>query len=101
MPVPNERAAFPATWETALEAELMHLGSDQLAQGKFADAIQAFDAALAGRSSIHPFLWQRGIAYYYAGRYGDRSHVSREACTRFMGHFKAVLQSCRSLLNTA
>ena len=69
MAFPNKRAAFPSAWESQLEADLMHLGSDLLAEGRLVEAIRAFDAAFAGRESLLPFLWQRGIAHYYLGRY--------------------------------
>lgn len=35
MAFPNTRSAFPAFWESEVEAELMHLGADLLADGDF------------------------------------------------------------------
>jgi hypothetical protein len=68
MTFPNKLSAFPAHFESENEADLMHIGGQLLADGSALEAMQAFDAALAGRSSLLPFLWQRGIALYYLRR---------------------------------
>jgi lipoprotein NlpI len=69
MTFPNLLSAFPSHWASELEAELMHLGGDELANGNFKESLTAFDAALAGRPGLSPYLWQRGIALYYLRRY--------------------------------
>ncbi len=35
------------------------------------EAIQDFDRAEALKPDLHPYLWQRGLAYYYASRYEE------------------------------
>jgi tetratricopeptide (TPR) repeat protein len=39
--------------------------------GNVSDAIAAFDQAERLNPGLTPYLWQRGIAYYYAERYAD------------------------------
>lgn len=39
--------------------------------GRIAESVAGFDALVKARPDIAPELWQRGIALYYAGRYGD------------------------------
>lgn len=48
----------------------IRLGMQFLAQGNIQTAIERFDAAERLLPSVAPRLWQRGIAYYYAGEYG-------------------------------
>lgn len=42
-----------------------------LLAGRVEEAVKAFDAIVARRPADGPYLWQRGIALYYAGRYRD------------------------------
>ena len=44
---------------------------DEFAQGRFAQAAATFDEAAKMIPQEAPYLWQRGIALYYAGRYAD------------------------------
>jgi lipoprotein NlpI len=39
--------------------------------GRFAEAAATFDAVAKAAPDQAPYLWQRGIALYYAGRYDD------------------------------
>jgi lipoprotein NlpI len=39
--------------------------------GRFAESAAAFDALARAVPDEAPYLWQRGIALYYAGRYAD------------------------------
>jgi lipoprotein NlpI len=39
--------------------------------GRFADSAAAFDSLAKAVPDQAPYLWQRGIALYYAGRYND------------------------------
>jgi lipoprotein NlpI len=39
--------------------------------GRFAEAAAAFDSLAKAVPEQAPYLWQRGIALYYAGRYAD------------------------------
>jgi tetratricopeptide (TPR) repeat protein len=40
-------------------------------QGRFAESAAAFDSLAKAAPDQAPYLWQRGIALYYAGRYDD------------------------------
>jgi len=44
---------------------------DEFAEGRFAQSAATFDEAAKMIPNEAPYLWQRGIALYYAGRYGD------------------------------
>ncbi len=45
------------------------LGDALLRGGKVAEAVQEFDQAIMLNPAIEPYLWQRGIALYFAGDY--------------------------------
>ncbi len=47
-------------------------------------SVQDFDAALAARPSIRPYLWQRGLSLYYLQRYADGAQQVRTLRAR--GH---------------
>ncbi len=40
-------------------------------RGRIAESVAAFDELVKVAPALAPQLWQRGIALYYAGRYGD------------------------------
>jgi lipoprotein NlpI len=44
---------------------------DQFAEGRFTQSAATFDEAAKMIPQEAPYLWQRGIALYYAGRYAD------------------------------
>jgi tetratricopeptide (TPR) repeat protein len=44
---------------------------DAFEQGRFAESAAAFDSVAKAAPDQAPYLWQRGIALYYAGRYDD------------------------------
>lgn len=46
-------------------------GDRLLKAGRFEEAIADFDAYIAAEPRAEPHHWQRGIAYYYAGRYAE------------------------------
>lgn len=46
-------------------------GMAQFKLGRIAESIQDFDQAEALDTGLRPHLWQRGLAYYYAGRLED------------------------------
>mmetsp|Transcript_21468 Transcript_21468/g.54834 ORF Transcript_21468/g.54834 Transcript_21468/m.54834 type:complete len:264 (-) Transcript_21468:54-845(-) len=48
-------------------AALRDQGCAHFKEGRFADACECFDAAVRVKPECGPFLWQRGIARYYAG----------------------------------
>ena len=43
----------------------------EFAKGRIAESVAAFDDLVRVAPDETPYLWQRGIAIYYAGRYGD------------------------------
>jgi lipoprotein NlpI len=50
---------------------LLNLAVDQFQRGRFTASSATFDELAALVPEQAPQLWQRGIALYYAGRYGD------------------------------
>jgi lipoprotein NlpI len=44
---------------------------DDFLRGRIAESVEKFDRAAAQSPDAAPYLWQRGIALYYAGRYAD------------------------------
>lgn len=46
-------------------------GDQLLLTGEVEKAIERYDVAVKLRPTLDPYLWQRGIAYYYAGRFED------------------------------
>ncbi|MBL8234786.1 MAG: hypothetical protein JNL98_40175 [Bryobacterales bacterium] len=53
------------------ERALIERGMQLLAEGRIADSIRDFNAAADRNKDVIPHLWQRGIAYYYAGQYDE------------------------------
>jgi lipoprotein NlpI len=50
---------------------LLNRAVDEFEQGRFAESAATFDAVAKAVPEQAPQLWQRGIALYYAKRYGD------------------------------
>ena len=50
---------------------MMRRADDNLLSGRIEEAVAGFDALVSMRPDYGPQLWQRGIALYYAGRFGD------------------------------
>jgi hypothetical protein len=52
---------------------------EEFRRGNIDQSIVLFDQAetAGGGSAYTPFLWQRGISYYYAGRFAEASHQFR------------------------
>lgn len=46
---------------------LLRSGSQKFTSGDVEGSVVDFDAALAARPSIRPYLWQRGLSLYYIG----------------------------------
>lgn len=57
--------------------KLIQLGMQYFKQGDVGGSIELFDRAEKVDSSLRPFLWQRGISYYYADRFKDGSDQFR------------------------
>jgi tetratricopeptide (TPR) repeat protein len=51
--------------------ELVRQGMEVFRQGKINESIDFFDQAATNRPSIIPYLWQRGLSYYYADRFQE------------------------------
>lgn len=65
-------AFLHAAEEKAASArELVRIGSEQLVAGNVTASIETFEKAIAHEPKTRPYLWQLGIAYYYAGRFQD------------------------------
>lgn len=58
-------AAAAASDPNALVRQGMNKFRDNDVEG----SIEAFDAALAARPAIRPYLWQRGLSLYYVEQY--------------------------------
>lgn len=50
---------------------LVERGMELFVAGKIAESVAEFDRAAAADRAIEAHLWQRGIAYYYLGRYEE------------------------------
>ena len=57
--------------------KLVQLGMQYFKQGDVKGSIEIFDRAEKMEPSIRPYLWQRGISYYYADRFQDGSDQFR------------------------
>jgi lipoprotein NlpI len=68
--------AFCASVHTLAAADLsvrdlIGRGSDELIAGEIDKSITSFEQAIAKEPAAKPYLWQLGIAYYYARRFED------------------------------
>lgn len=72
-------ANIVSLWGRAEARQLVSDGMQAFRQGQIEDSIRLFDAADAqvGDGSLHPFLWQRGLSLYYAGRFDEASQQFR------------------------
>jgi tetratricopeptide (TPR) repeat protein len=50
---------------------ILNRAMDEFEKGRFAESAAAFDSLAKAVPDQAPYLWQRGIALYYAGRYDD------------------------------
>ncbi len=57
--------------------KLVQLGMLYFKQGDVNGSIEIFDRAEKMEPSIRPYLWQRGISYYYADRFQEGSEQFR------------------------
>jgi lipoprotein NlpI len=51
---------------------------EQVMQGNVEASIEDFDAVLALAPRMKPFMWQRGLALYYAGRFQEAAEQFRD-----------------------
>ncbi len=52
-------------------SEWLNRGMEHFQSGDVEQSIKAFDRVIAADPSAAPYLWQRGIALYYASRFKD------------------------------
>jgi hypothetical protein len=57
--------------------QLVGSGMDAFRQYNVAKSIELFDRAEAVFPTLTPYLWQRGLSYYYADRFQDASRQFR------------------------
>ena len=67
--VPDSGLAGPALAQSP--QALLNRAVADFESGRFAESAAAFDSLAKAVPDRAPYLWQRGIALYYAGRYGD------------------------------
>ena len=62
--------------------QLVLQGMQLFRQADIHGSIEKFDQAERLDASLRPFLWQRGISYYYANRFQDGSNqvTVRDLC---------------------
>ena len=61
-----------------LSRQYIQEGMVAFAQGKVAASIELFDQAERLDSSLTPYLWQRGLSYYYADQFAQASRQFRQ-----------------------
>ena len=64
--VPLALAAGPAE-----AANPVKQGMAAFAEGRITEAIALYDSVIADNPANKPYLWQRGLALYYADRFAD------------------------------
>lgn len=60
-----------------LAQKLVFRGMNAFRNGQVDESIQLFDQAEALKPSMTPYLWQRGLSYYYADRFAEASQQFR------------------------
>jgi tetratricopeptide (TPR) repeat protein len=53
--------------------QLVREGEDAFRRGDVEESTQIFDEVYSNFSALRPYLWQRGISLYYAGRFREAS----------------------------
>jgi len=62
---------FAITYLAQTPSEALNRGMQHFEAGQIEESIKDFDRVIKLDPSSAPFLWQRGIALYYAGRFED------------------------------
>jgi hypothetical protein len=67
--------------------QLVAQGMDAFRRGDVQGSIALFDQAdaMTPDGSLAPFLWQRGLSYYYADQFEDASKQARSLCLKCPG----------------
>ena len=75
-------------------------GMEQFKLARIKESLADFDHAIALEPKVAPYLWQRGIALYYAGRYEDgrrqfelHQTINRNDVENAVWHFLCVARS--------
>lgn len=64
-------AAMAAAAAGADPNALVRQGMNKFRENDVEGSVEAFDAALAARPAIRPYLWQRGLSLYYLQQYEE------------------------------
>ena len=64
-------ASAPLAFASSAEASPVRDGMRAFADGKVEEAIKLYDSAIESNPASKPYLWQRGLALYYADRFAD------------------------------
>lgn len=64
-------ALFVASSQPAQARSAVREGMEAFAAGKVEEAIQLYDSVMSANPASKPYLWQRGLALYYAERFAD------------------------------
>jgi len=64
-------ACGTALAQSPLAQNQMRLATDDFFAGRIKEAVAGYDKVVQLEPSSMPYLWQRGLAQYYAGRYKD------------------------------
>jgi hypothetical protein len=93
--------AAPMTFTDGISPrQLTAQGMDAFRRGNVQGSIALFDQAdaMVPDGSFTPFLWQRGLSYYYADRFEDASKQARALCrTSFLMTFNSHIRPFRCL----
>jgi hypothetical protein len=73
-------AAMAAAAAAADPNALVRAGMDKFRQNDVEGSVADFDAALAARPAIRPYLWQRGLSLYYLKQYEEGAKQARGCC---------------------
>ena len=57
--------------------QYVRAGMQSFRQGRIAESITYFDQAQAAEPRLDPYLWQRGLSYYYANQFSQASQQFR------------------------
>jgi lipoprotein NlpI len=93
-------AAVLLAWGAQNVTVVMERAAEDFRAGRIAEAVRGFDRAALLAPQEAPFMWQRGIAQYYAGQYREcarmfASHrtVNPDDVENAAWHFLCVAQS--------
>lgn len=79
VPCPNERHRLTRTklFDRAVARQLVAKGMSSFRTGNVPESIRYFDQAEQEEPSLTPYLWQRGLSYYYNDQFDLASRQFR------------------------